>query len=284
MARKPTPTIRRWELGQRLRQLREDAGVTPKAAAAVCEVSLSTLSKIETGKQQIRTLYVRALASLYGTDDVVLGELLATAGEANRSEWYVALASRAPKWFRQYLGYEAAATEIRTYSVELVDGRMQTEDYARAVALANQPDASERDLDGYVALRRGRQARLTGDDPPRLHVVMNQLALVSNTGGPDVMRGQIERLLELVELDHVTLQVLPFGSGAHPAMTSPFTMLGFDEMPDMATVYIENGRGAVYLDTKTDLDQYGWKFQQLADLALSPQDTRQLLTTVATDL
>jgi transcriptional regulator with XRE-family HTH domain len=283
MARKPTPTIRRWELGQRLRQLREDAGVTPKAAAAVCEVSTSTLSKIETGKQQIRTLYVRALASLYGADDDMLGELLATAEEANQSEWYVALASRVPKWFRQYLGYEAAATDISTYGVELVPGLMQTEEYARAIGRANQPDASDRDLDGYVALRRGRQARLVGEDPPRLHAVLNEAVLRRLVGGPDVMRAQIDRILDLADLEHVTVQVLPFAAGAHSAMTAPFTLLGFD-IAEMATVYLENGRGAVYLDDLPDLDRYGWMFDQLTRLALTPEKTRDVLASMASEL
>lgn len=283
MARKPTPTIRRWELGQRLRQLREAAGVTPREAAAVCEVSLPTLSKIETGKQQIRKLYVRALATLFGADDSLLDELLAMADEANQAEWYVALASRVPKWFRQFLGYEAAATDIRVYGVELVDGLMQTEDYARAVALANQPDASVRDLDGYVAVRRGRQARLVGDDPPRLHVVLNEAALRRLVGGSEVMRAQIEHIADLSELDHVTVQALPFAVGAHPAMTAPFTLLGFD-IEEMATVYLENGRGAVYVDDRPDLDRYGWMFDQLAALALTPDKTRELLIRLASDL
>lgn len=284
MSRDKSPTILRWELGQRLRRLREAAGVRTTDAARHIEVSAGTLSKIEGGKQQIKLLYVRVLASVYSVSDDVRDELLAMAEEANQPEWYVAYASRVPKWFRQYLGYEAAATEIRTYCVELVDGRMQTEDYARAVAVANQPDATEKDLDSHVALRRGRQERLLADGGPRLHVVMNQLALAGNTGGPAVMRAQLEHLVELSDLPNVTLQVWPFGNGAHPAMTSPFTMLGFDQAPEMATVYIENGRGAVYLDDPRDRDQYGSKFGQLVGRALTPQATRDLLIRLADDL
>jgi transcriptional regulator with XRE-family HTH domain len=272
----------RWQLGTRLRRLREAAGTSPATAAGAIEVSQATLSKIENGRQQIRQLYVRAFASLYGVDDDTLTELIDLAKDANQPEWYVQLASQVPKWFRQYLGYEAAATEIRTYTVELVDGLMQTENYAREVALVSQSEATERDLEGYVAVRRGRQERLLGDTPPRLHTILNEAALRCGFP-PDVRRAQLEHLVELADLDHVTLQVLEASAGPHPGMTSGFTLLGFD-IEEMATVYLENGRGALYLDAKSDLVSYGWKFNRLADLALTPEDTRALLVTLASDL
>jgi len=270
----------RWQLGSRLRRLREAAGIAPPVAAGAIEVSQATLSKIENGRQQIRQLYVRAFASLYGVDDDTLTELLDLAKDANQPEWYVQLASQVPKWFRQYLGYEAAAREIKTYTVELVDGLMQTDDYARGVALASQPDAS--DIDGYLAVRRGRQQRLLDDDPPRLHTILNEAALRCGFP-PDVRRAQLEHLVELADLGHVTLQVLEASAGPHPGMTSGFTLLGFD-IEEMATVYLENGRGALYLDAKSDLVSYGWKFDRLADLALTPDASRELLVTLASDL
>ena len=241
------------------------------------------MSKIENGRQQIKPLYVKLLAALYAVPESERAALLELAEEANQPEWYVALASHVPQWFRQYLGYEGAASELRTYCVELVDGLMQTEEYARAVGLANQPDASGTDLDAHVALRRGRQARVTGNDPPALHTVLNEAAIRREVGGRDVMSGQLRRLVELAKLPHVTVQVLPFSAGAHPAMTAPFTLLGFDAA-EMATVYLENGRGAVYLDGRADLDRYGWMFQRLTAQAVSPEESVTWLSTLADNL
>lgn len=283
MARRTSPTIRRWQLGQELAAARAAADMRVADAARAIEVSGPTLSKIENGKQQIKPLYVRVLAALYGVDDDTRDRLLEMAAEANQPEWYVAMASQVPKWFRQYLGYEAVASEIRTYTVELVDGLMQTEEYARALALAGSPEATDRDLDGYVAVRRGRQARLVGEQPPRLHTILNEAALRC-AFDRDVRRGQLERILELAGLPHVTVQVLRPDAGPHPGMTSGFTLLGFDEHPAMGTVYIENGRGAVYLDAKADLDQYTWKFDRIAELALTPQKSRDLLTRLLADV
>lgn len=283
MPRVPTPTIQRWQLGQRLRHHRERARVTAKAAAAEIEVSPSTLSKIEGGKQQIRPLYVKLLAALYGLDAATRADLLKLAEEANRPEWYVALAKHVPDWFRQFLGYEAASTEIRGYESELVGGLLQTANYAHAIALANQPDSTVRDLDSYVALRRGRQERLTGEDPPTFHAILNEAVLLRDVGGPEVMREQLAHIVELAKLPHVTVQILPFSAGAHPAMTAAFTMLGF-EIREMNTVYLENGRGAVYLEGSADLDRYAWIFQQLTRLALSPRKSRERLARLAGDL
>jgi hypothetical protein len=82
----------------------------------------------------------------------------------------------------------------------------------------------------------------------------------------------------------VTLQVLPFAEGEHPAMTAPFLMLGFEEEPGMNTVYLENGRGSLYLERPADLDRYSEIFKQLTEQALDPDASAQVIATVATNL
>ncbi|MGH7630228.1 MAG: helix-turn-helix domain-containing protein [Gemmatimonadales bacterium] len=285
MGREPTPTIRRWQLGQELRRHREAAKVTPREAAAEIEVSQATLSKIETGRQQVKPLYVKHLARHYDLGYEVRDELLDLVDAANQPEWFASLAKYVPNWFRQYLGYEAAASVIRTYHAELVDGLLQTPEYVRAVALVNRPDASDIALDKAVALRRGRQERVADGNGPVIHSVLNEAVLRRAVGGRAVMRDQLMRLVKLSELPNVTIQVLPFSIDAHPAMTSPFTLLGFAEpWQRMSTVYLESGRGALYLEGKADLDRYGWMFTELTTLALDPKDTHDLLVTVAGDL
>jgi transcriptional regulator with XRE-family HTH domain len=283
--RKPTPTIRRWELGRQLRQLRENAGVDPKTAAAEIDTSTSTLSRIESGKQTIKPAYVKLLGLLYDVDAQTRSDLLVLAEEAGQPEWHTGLSKGMPEWFRLYLGYEAAASVIRSYCSELVDGLLQAPEYIRAIAHANRPDSPEAVLDKSAALRQGRQARLTDDDPPELHVVLNEAVLRRIVGSAQIMRGQLEHLAEAASHRHVTVQVLPFTAGAHPAMTAPFTQLGFSEPWDsMNTIYLENGRGALYLEGPADLERYAWMFDQLTALALSPKKSRDLLITVARDL
>lgn len=280
---KPRP-IRRWQLGQQLRQLREQAGITAKAAAKEIEASASTLSKIESGKQTIRPLYVKLLTAMYGAEPAVRQELLDLAVEANQSEWFASLARHIPDWFKLYLGYEGAATERRFYGAELVNGLLQTPEYALAITRANRPDAPDEELENSVSVRRGRQERLADADPLTLHAVLNEAVLHRVIGNPAIMREQLDHIAALSKLGHVTVQILPFSAGAHPAMTASFELLGFDDYPDMNTVYLENGRGALYLEGAVDLKRYSWVFDRLCDIALSPAKSRSLLTKVGRQL
>jgi transcriptional regulator with XRE-family HTH domain len=279
-----TPTIRRWQLGQQMRQLREAAGITVRAAAKEIEASNATMSKIESGKQAARPLYVKLLATMYGADAGTRQTLIDLAGEANQSEWFASLAKHIPDWFKLYLGYEGAASERSSYEAELIDGLLQTPAYAKAIALANRPDASEDELANAVSVRRGRQERLSGDDSLTLHAILNEAVLRRIVGSAEIMREQLEHVVKLSKLANVTVQILPFSAGAHPAMTAPFVLLGFDNHPGMNTVYLENGRGALYLEGAADLIKYDWVFNQLSELALSPAKSRTLLTTVVKTL
>lgn len=284
MPRNPGPIIRRWQLGAELRKAREAAGVTIRTAAGEIEVQAGTLSKIEGGKQAIKGTYIKLLAPMYGLSADERARLLTLAEEANQPGWWVSYGRLVPDWFRLYLGYESDASELNTYESELVPGLLQTEDYARAVVLASRPGTSEAELDRQVELRRERQRRITGDDPPTMHAVLNEAVLLRKVGGPGVMRGQLEHLVELAKLPHVTLQVLAFDAGAHPAMTAPFNMLGFEEEPGMNTVYLENGRGSLYLEKAADLERYRQVFTQLTEQALAPLPSAKAIATVAANL
>jgi hypothetical protein len=86
--------------------------------------------------------------------------------------------------------------------------------------------------------------------------VVDEAALRRPVGGPKVMHAQIEWLIEASRLPSVTVQILPFNAGAHPAMVSGFSILRFAgrELPDV--VYLEHLIDAVYLDKRDDVDQY----------------------------
>src|SRR6185436_17957268 len=156
------------------------------------------------GKQTIKPAYVKRLGLLYDVDAQTRSDLLVLAEEAGQPEWHTGLSKGMPEWFRLYLGYEAAASVIRSYCSELVDGLLQAPEYIRAIAHANRPDSPEAVLDKSAALRQGRQARLTDDDPPELHVVLNEAVLRRIVGSAQIMRGQLEHLAEAASHRHVT--------------------------------------------------------------------------------
>jgi hypothetical protein len=96
-------------------------------------------------------------------------------------------------------------------------------------------------------------------------------------GGAEVMRGQLERLIEATKLPNVTLQVLPFGAGAHPAMQGSFSILRFPdrELPDV--VYLEHLTNAVYLDKREEVERYLDVMELLCVQSEPPSRTVELL-------
>jgi transcriptional regulator with XRE-family HTH domain len=278
------PTVQRLVLGGHLRRLREEAGITTEQAADAIRGSHSKISRMEHGRVGFKERDIGDLLALYG---VAAGEereaLLGLSREANTPGWWQGYSDTLPHWVEPYFGLEAAAAFIRNYQLQFVTGLLQTEDYARALMqLGNAP--SEDDITRRVAARLSRQDVLMRENAPRLWTVMDEGALRRPIGGTAVMREQIRHLIEMCDHPAVTLQVLPFGSGAHPAMGGPFTILRFAE-PDLRdVVYIEQLTSALYLDKPTEVDSYLEVMEQLCLQADPAVKTAQVLKAILDSL
>jgi hypothetical protein len=184
-----------------------------------------------------------------------------------------------PSWFQSYLGLESAAALIRTYEVQFGPGLLQTPAYARAVILLGHGDAEPDEVERRVQVRVNRQRLLYRDSPvpPELWVVVDEAALRRPIGGREVLREQIEALIELSDLPNVRLQIIPFLAGGHAAAGGAFTILRFpeDELPDV--VYVEQLTSALYLDKREDRDQYGIAMERLCVEAEPPTRTVEIL-------
>jgi transcriptional regulator with XRE-family HTH domain len=281
------PTIRRRQLAKRMRHLRDQAGKTPREAADWAGTTTSTISKIENAKHSVQLAHIKLLLQLYGVEPPESDEILRLAREANQRGWWTSSAygDTLPKWFRDYVGLEDDAEEIWAYDPELIHGLLQTPNYVRAVVAAAQPGCSPADLERFVDLRQARQDKVYGDQPTQLNVVLGEGALRRVVGSRDIMAEQLDALLQLSKLDHISLRVLPFDAGAHPAMVSPFILLRFDTEPDlMDVVYLEHDTGALYLERPADIDRYSWIFSELTKLALDVEASTHLVAKVKAQL
>ena len=183
-----------------------------------------------------------------------------------------------------YVGLESAASEIRVYEVSLIPSLLQTEDYARAIITSGMMNGTGDGTERSVALRMARQPALTRDEPPLLWTVLDEAALRRQVGGAELMRAQLEHVLELASLQNVALQVIPFGAGAHPAMGRPFVILVFPERVDPDVVYLEDLTSAFYLEDTDEVDRYNVFFNHLRATALSFDESAALITSVLKDL
>ncbi|MBL3667796.1 helix-turn-helix domain-containing protein [Streptomyces sp. M2CJ-2] len=279
------PTVGQVVLGRRLLDLRESAGLKREEAARVLRVAPATIRRMETAEVALKIPYLQLLLKAYGVSDEEIDAFVQLAEDANRPGWWQRFHEILPNWFSMYVSLEGAATLIRSYEPHFVPGLLQTEDYARAVLRSGAiGQTSPEDIEGHVALRMQRQELLTRDDAPRLWVVMDETALRRPVGGPEVMRAQIDRLLDATKMSNVTLQVAPFAGGPHPGTYGPFVLFrfGMPELPDM--VYSEYLTGAVYLDARTEVATHLEVMDRMAAQAASAHRTKVILRDLRKEL
>jgi transcriptional regulator with XRE-family HTH domain len=278
------PTVQRLVLGGHLRRLREEAGMTTERAASSIRGSHSKISRMEHGRVGFKERDIADLLTLYGVGSGDEREaLLNLAREASTPGWWQAYTDILPHWVEPYFGLEAAAASIREYELQFVPGLLQIEDYARAVIrLGNLP--SEEEVIRRAQARMSRQEVLAREDAPKVWAVLDEGALRRVIGGPDVMRAQLEHLIEMCEHPAVTLQILPFSAGAHRAMGGPFTILRYTE-PDLRdVVFIEQLTSALYLDKQAEVDAYLQVMEEVCLQAEPSAKTPGILKTVLNGL
>ncbi len=279
------PTVRRLQLGARLRSLRLAAGFTRDRAGYEIRGSESKISRMELGRVAFKERDVTDLLTLYGVTDPGEHErLLALAREANSPGWWHSYGDVLTTWFQNYLDLEQAAELIRTYEIQFVPGLLQTDAYARAVIMLGHGTASPDEIDRRADLRMARKRLLRQEHSPRLWAVIDEAVLRRPIGGEAVLREQIEYLLEASTHRNVRLQVIPFASGGHAAAGGAFTILRFahENLPDV--VYIEHLTSGLYLDKRDDVDHYAAAMGRLVIEAEPPDRTQEILRGILADL
>ncbi|WP_327708078.1 helix-turn-helix domain-containing protein [Streptomyces sp. NBC_00464] len=270
------PTVLRMILGRRLQDMRIGAGASLEDAAKALRVTSLTIRRLEKAEVALKPLYVEKLLETFGADRQEIDEFVDLAEQANKPGWWHSYRDAVPSWFTAYVSLETGAKTLRTYEPQYVTGLLQTRDYAHAVLRGGLPNGSEEDLALRVELRLRRQSLLERDNAPTLWVVMEEAVLHRTVGSPQVMREQLERLLDVSELPHVSLDIVPFTAGAHIGACAPFTYFRFEEpeLPDI--VYSEILSAAVYLDQRADVVSHLEAHSRMA-LQTSSEDSRALL-------
>ncbi|RSN04560.1 transcriptional regulator [Streptomyces sp. WAC 01325] len=265
-------------LGKRLQELREASGLGREEAARALRVTAATVRRMETAEVALKIPYVQVLLETYGVPEDEAEAFVSLAEEANQPGWWQRYHDVLPDWFSLYVSLEGAARIVRSYEPHFVPGLLQTEAYARAVLRAGTigqtgPETIER----HVSLRMERQRLLERQDPPHLWVIMDETVLLRPVSDGEVMREQLDKLLEFAERDRVTLQIAEFASGPHPGTYAPFTLFRFaePELPDM--VYTEYLSGALYLDSRKEVAAHLEVLDHMSTAAASAERTKKIL-------
>jgi transcriptional regulator with XRE-family HTH domain len=270
--------VLRMILGRQLQALREKAGLSHQQAADAIYSSEWTIRRIEAGKGALKPLNIKSLLVTYGVTDVrEIDAFLGLARDASRPGWWHSYGDALPDWFRVAVGLEESASLIRAYEPQVVPGLLQTEAYVHAITAASFPSEQQDESERRVALRLARQDLLKRPAPPEYWVVLEETVLRRPIGGPKVMHGQVEHLIEAAARPNITIQVLPFTAGWHPAMYGMFWIFRFpdDAMPDV--VYSEALTSATYLNKPEETTQYTEALDRMAAIAATPDQTITIL-------
>jgi len=281
---RPSPTVRRRRLRYELRRLRTERALTIEDVQERSngDIKAPTLSRWETGERSIRPVDLRLLLDIYEIPADEREALLTLARQAKERGWWHQYASAVPDWFQVYMGLETEASTIREYAAELVPGLLQAEGYYRAFLASVAPGDPE--IDKKVKVRLERQERLTNGDPPNYWAVLNEAVIRRLVGGGEVMTRQLGHIAAIAEMPNVTVQILPFNAGVHPAMDGSYSILGFPESHDPDVVYQENQSGSVYLEEADEVERFSRMFSHLMAKALSQEDSARLIREVAASL
>ena len=279
------PTVRRRRLGTELRRLRDKSGFKLEEVAAELGVAPSTLSRIETGKAPTKSAYLNQMLEMFGVQDTAQRQVLVDmAREGHRKGWWAAYDDVLPSGFDIYVGLEAETAAIRSYEVSVVHGLLQTEEYARAVLWEMFPRHTTEQIERLVDLRMTRQRRLDDDPPLELWAILDEAVIRRTVGGAACMRRQLEHLLAAGDRQSVTIQVLPFSSGAHAGHGGPFSILEFPERSDAEVAHVEAGAGNIYLEKDKEVRLRAEAFDRLRAAALSPAESGELMSQAAREL
>ncbi len=236
----------------------------------------SKVSRIEAQDQSVTIADAYALAAFYGLPPEERDQLKALARDAKKKGWWQSYDDTMPEWFDTYVGMEAEASSVFTYESEFIPGLLQIEDYARATTRATKLDAVDDEVERKVDVRMKRRERVSGEDRLEYWAVMSEATLLRPIGGPDVLHAQLGHLLDLAEHPNVTLQVMPFEAGGHPA-TGPFVLLGYAEQWHPDVVYLETQAGAQWVEEASQVGTFTRVAQHLRAHAPDPNDSKQII-------
>lgn len=270
MSERYSPTVRRRRLSEELRQLRHDARMTLDDVVKATEWSRGKLGNIESGeRQRPQVAEIRTLLDAYEVTDPDTREaVLSLCRQSRERGWWVRYRDVLnPK----FVGFEAEASVICNWELAVVPGLLQVPEYVELIsrtALVRDP----KDVQRVVDARIERQRVLFDDPPDDIWFVFDETALVRLRDHPDVLRTQVEYLIEAAEDPRITIQIVPHDR-LHPGTGGPFVIMDFPNTVDPSVVYLETDTDGLYLEEVDEVARYRKLFDHLRLTALLPEDT-----------
>ncbi|WP_225994216.1 helix-turn-helix domain-containing protein [Actinomadura rudentiformis] len=268
-------------------RIRRERSLTQEQVAEQLEWSPSKLIRVEGGRSSITKVDLDALLALYGVTSESQRERLHALNRGARARaWWNEFKSESPPTYLNYVGYEAGAAFIRQFQPSVVPGLLQTREYSEAQTAAL---VSEAKVGAAVNLRMRRQEELAKrSTPPRRYFVVDEAVIRRHVGknrDPAIMPAQLRHIADMTEQDdRLTFRIVPFEAGEHPGLTGAFTLLEFDGgLSNM--LYLDTGREiSMVMGDDPEVGRFAADFETLLEVALSAEESRELLLSAAEEM
>ncbi|GGM49951.1 transcriptional regulator [Longimycelium tulufanense] len=275
-----TGSARARGLGAELRELRRATGLSMKEVGVRVGLSEATISRIETGLREITEAEIAAILEALRVDGDTRDRLLVLAQKADEPRWWEVGHPGLPTQLTALIEFERDAVRIEHLAVLRISGLLQTPDYSRAILSAAGVPANE--VEPLVTIRRGRQTVLAQEEPPEFRVIIDEAVLRRPVGGRKVMVAQLRHIITVSRLPNVTIQVVPFGCGAHTGLDGGHVLLEFPKARPI--VYLEHRSCGLFLDDPDDVAPFVEATDSLRRTALSPAESVGLVAACADEM
>lgn len=279
MARRPGVPVRQRQVAAELRALRKMAGLTCAEVADELGVSVTKISRMETGDRGLYPDDVSALLGRYKVPASKRQELMDQLRNGADPNWWQMKPADLPTEWRDLMHLENEATAIANFEPILIPGLLQTAEYAAAMMRGINEDLSDREVTNMVATRMGRQTLLSKRDAPTLYAIVDEMVLRRPIGSPGVMQRQLQHLLTSAQRPTITLQVIPFAAGSTAGLEGPIVIV---DLPDgRSVVHLETRRAGGFLSEESHVKATKLAWRRLRAVALAPDNSARLIAAVA---
>lgn len=283
MALRREPTARQMRLAVELRRLREAAGLSARQAAALLGVSPAQITHIESALAGVSEERLRRLAANYACSDREFIDALVTMATDRSRGWWEEYRGILPAAYLDLAELDHHAKFRHDVAVIHAPGLFQTEDYARALFAYMNPEFPEGEVELRVAHRMRRKVVIEGPAPIPYETVIHEAALRIRVAGRAATRAQLTRILEMSELDHITVRVVPFSADDFPGAGSTMVHLG-GAVPRLDTVVRDAPHGTAFVDSEAQLEHFRKLFRRVKEGSLPPEQSRDLIHELAKEL
>ncbi|MEU5187479.1 helix-turn-helix transcriptional regulator [Streptomyces klenkii] len=280
MAARRTPTERQRRLGSELHKMRVAAGVSAESVASLLGVDRGKISNMERGLRPISPDRLRSWACHCDRSDEAYIAALTKMAQPDGPGWWERYRGVLPGGLLDIAELEDQAVRLRTGHTVHIPGLLQTVDHARAIFGAAVPPLPKREFELRMVHRMERQRVLTREDPPEYHCVIHEAALRMQFGGATVARAQLEHLIHMSELSHLTVRVLPVSSGTFPG-SGQTLVYAEAPVPELDTVQVDCTHGPEFLYGEAQLSKYRDQLDCMEQLALDPEASRRFIHDIA---